>query len=201
MHRLLENNRRWAAEVAQRDSDFFRRLAQQQSPRFLWIGCSDSRVPANQITGLEPGEIFVHRNVSNLVVNNDVNLQAVLQYAIEVLRVEHIIICGHYGCGGVQAALGPRQEGALEIWINNIRTTLRQSKEFRQSREAEATAPELVDLACEINVRAQVENLGNNPLVLAAWERGQPLSVNGWIYRLEDGVIRNLDVSRSAPSD
>jgi carbonic anhydrase len=198
--KLLENNRTWAEEIRTKDPLFFSELAQQQSPRFLWIGCSDSRVPANQITGLAPGEVFVHRNISNLVINSDVNLLAVLQFAIDSLQVEHIIVCGHYGCGGVRLALGNRSSGAVEYWINHIRKTIRLSASLRASRAESLNSSDYFDQACEVNVKSQINNLAENPHVLDAWQRGQSLTLHGWIYRIEDGLIRDLEVSCSGPS-
>ena len=197
---LLQNNQKWAAQVAAENPGFFDRLSQGQSPKFLWIGCSDSRVPAAKITGAAPGDLFVHRNVANLVVNNDVNLMAVMQYSIFALKVEHIIVCGHYGCGGVLASMGDRHEGALEIWINNIRKASSRNATLQDAVNGDLTEAEVADLACELNVKEQVINVAENPLVLKAWEQGQRLSVHGWIYNLKNGLIQDLEVSQGSPN-
>jgi carbonic anhydrase len=193
---LLENNARWSADVSRREPEFFRQLAQQQAPEYLWIGCSDSRVPANQITGLAPGEVFVHRNVSNLCLNTDINLLSVLQYAVDILKVKHIIVCGHYGCGGVQAALRGRVEGVIDYWLNNIRDIYRR---HRKAFAPELTQEQQTDLLCELNVIEQVSNLSHCGIVTEAWNRGQDLTVHGWIYGIRDGVIKDLRISKSAP--
>jgi carbonic anhydrase len=188
---LFANNRAWAADSTRRDPDFFRRLCDIQRPGYLWIGCADSRVPANEIVGLGPGELFVHRNVANVVADDDNGL-AVLQFAIETLEVPHVIVCGHYGCGGVRAALGPPVQPPLESWLRHIREV------------AHARAVALAACAddddrwhrlCELNVIAQVRTLRQLPVVRKAWERGQPLVVHGWIYDLRDGLLRDLEVS------
>lgn len=200
IEKLLENNRSWAEQVQSENPEFFTQSALGQSPKFLWIGCSDSRVPATQVTGVKPGEIFVHRNVANLVVNNDVNLMAALQYSIFALKVEHVIVCGHYGCGGVQASLGDRHEGALEIWINNIRQLSGKNAVLQDALKGNMSEREVFNLACEINVSNQVTNLCENPLVLNAWEQGQKLAVHGWIYSLEDGLLKDLEITRNSPA-
>ncbi|HLH41871.1 MAG TPA: carbonic anhydrase [Bryobacteraceae bacterium] len=188
---LLENNRRWAALQTRRDPQFFERLCEIQRPDYLWIGCADSRVPANEIVGLAPGELFVHRNVANLVSPDDANCAAVVQYAVEVLSVKHIIVCGHYRCGGVEAALGGPSRGAVEVWLNHL----------RQVRSAHAAELErLPDHAarwrrlCELNVAAQVQSVSRLPYVIEAWRRAQPLAIHGWIYDLRDGLLRDLSV-------
>jgi carbonic anhydrase len=183
--KLLDNNRKWAERVNEENPDFFRKLKRQQRPKYLWIGCSDSRVPANQITGLLPGEVFVHRNISNQVINTDMNLMCVLQYAIEVLRVRHIIVCGHYGCGGINAVMSNRVSGLLEHWLDNVKTL--------QPKQKKVT----VDQMCELNVIAQVKNLSNNTIVQKAWKQGRKLYIHGWIYSISNGLIRDLDVTRS----
>lgn len=195
--RLIENNRRWAAHRTRVDPDFFPRLSRQQAPQYLWIGCADSRVPANEIVGLDPGELFVHRNVANLVLHTDLNCLSVLQYAVEVLRVRHVIVCGHYGCGGVLAAMQDRSLGLIDNWLRHLR-------DLHQEHEAAlaATAPETrSDRLCELNVMRQVENLCHTTIMQEAWHRGAPLSVHGWIYGLCDGLLRNLDVSRSSAAE
>ncbi len=192
---LFANNRRWAEHQTHRDPAFFERLCALQEPAHLWIGCADSRVPANEIVGLAPGELFVHRNVANIVHPGDPNCLAVVQYAVDVLRISHIIVCGHYRCGGVQAAFAPPTSDPLEGWISHVRATGR-------NHAAELAA--LPDDAarwhrlCELNVIAQVRVLGSQPLVLRAWERGQPLAIHGWIYDLRDGLLRDLEVSVNA---
>lgn len=187
--RLLDNNREWARSVSARDPDFFRRLSRQQAPHYLWIGCSDSRVPANEIVGLLPGEVFVHRNVANLVVHSDLNLLSVLQYAIDILKVRHIIVCGHYGCGGVRAAMEGREHGLIDNWLRNIKDTYSSNRDDVESRpDVDAR----IDRMCELNVLTQVRNVANTTIVQGAWSRGQPLTVHGWCYSLQDGLIRNL---------
>ncbi len=187
---LLDNNAQWAARVQERRPGFFENLAHQQAPEYLWIGCSDSRVPANQIVGLDPGEIFVHRNVANLVVHTDFNCLSVLQYAVEVLKVKHIIICGHYGCGGVAAALQNMEHGLIDNWLRNIKDLYEQYEaQFRDIKNDE----ERVNALCVLNVIGQVSNVAHTTIVQNAWKRGQDLSVHGWIYSIKDGLIKDLD--------
>jgi carbonic anhydrase len=189
---LFASNRAWASERTRRDPHFFERLCAIQKPAYLWIGCADSRVPANEIVGLAPGELFVHRNIGNIVHREDQNCLAVLQYAVDVLQISHIIVCGHYGCGGIQAAFGPPATEPLEGWIAHIRA-------IRQTHASElASLPD--DGArwkrlCELNVLEQVDVLSSLPTVVRAWERGQQLVVHGWIYDLHDGLLRDLEVS------
>lgn len=190
---LLDNNRFWADSLNARDPAFFQRLAAQQHPEFLWIGCSDSRVPANEVVGLMPGELFVHRNVANMVVATDMNLLSVLQYAVDVLQVRHIIVCGHYGCGGVRAALGRQELGLIDNWLRSLKGLYHQHRDRFQALEPDAQ----VDLLCELNVERQVRNVCHTTLVQNAWHRGQPLAVHGWIYGLQDGQIKDLNVSVS----
>ncbi|MGE4159974.1 MAG: carbonic anhydrase [Planctomycetota bacterium] len=191
---LFENNRIWANRQVEGDPEYFERLCGIQRPGYLWIGCSDSRVPANTIVGLAPGEVFVHRNVANIVSASDANVLSVVQYAVDILQISHIIVCGHYGCGGIQAAFGPFSNQPLEGWISGIRT-------IRQQHEAElAQLPD--DAArwkrlCELNVITQVRTLIQTPTVTAAWSRGQPLDIHGWIYDLHDGLLKDLEVSCS----
>ena len=196
LRQLLENNRRWAQQMREADPAFFQKLAAQQQPTFLWIGCSDSRVPANQIVGMQPGEVFVHRNVANVVVHSDLNCLSVLQFAVEVLRVRHVIVCGHYGCGGVRAAAEPRPHGLIDNWLRHIEDVI-------ADHEAELTdLPEgekRVDRICELNVQRQVRNVARTSVVQEAWARGDPLTVSGWIYRIDDGLIRDLDVALERP--
>jgi carbonic anhydrase len=188
---LLENNRKWSARIVQDDPEFFQRLSRQQAPEYLWIGCADSRVPANQITGLLPGEVFVHRNVANLVVHADLNCLSVIQYAVEVLKVRHIIVCGHYGCGGVKAAMQNVELGLIDNWLRNIKDIyVKHQPELEALPDGDAR----VDRLCELNVIEQVFNVCHTTIVQKAWKRGQPLAVHGWVYGLEDGLIKDLDV-------
>lgn len=186
---LLENNRAWAAARVAEDPEFFSRLVAQQTPEYLWIGCSDSRVPANQITGLDPGEVFVHRNVANVVVQTDFSMLSVLQFAVDVLKVKHVIVCGHYGCGGVKAALENQKNGLVDNWLRHIRNIARRNEE----ELAELAPPAALDRLCEINVLANAENLARTTIVEGAWERGQPLQIHSWAYRLDTGHINVLD--------
>jgi carbonic anhydrase len=188
---LLENNRRWSARMIEDDPQFFQRLSQQQAPEFLWIGCADSRVPANQITGLPPGEVFVHRNVANLVMHADLNCLSVIQYAVEVLKVKHIIVCGHYGCGGVRAALQNVELGLIDNWLRNIKDIY-----VKHQPELEALPDEntRTDRLCELNVIEQVYNVCHTTIVQKAWKRGQSLAVRGWIYGIDNGLIKDLGV-------
>jgi carbonic anhydrase len=186
---LFENNRNWAARIKAQDPAFFSKLMEQQAPDYLWIGCSDSRVPANEIVSLMPGELFVHRNVANLVVHSDLNCLSVLQYAVEVLQVEHIIVCGHYGCGGVQAALRNTRLGLIENWLCHVQDVMqRHEAQLADLADDEARLNRL----CELNVVEQVANVCQTTVVQSAWERGQPLAVHGWIYSIEDGLLRDL---------
>lgn len=194
---LFRNNRQWAASVKARDPDFFRKLAEQQTPQFLWIGCADSRVPANEIMGLLPGEVFVHRNVANLVVHTDMNCLSVLQYAVEVLKVRHILVTGHYGCGGVQAALENRQFGLIDNWLRNIQDVQ------RQHGDEIAALPESdrLNRLCELNVLAQVANVARTTILQGAWARGQDITVHGFVYSIEDGILRDLGAHVSGNAD
>ena len=185
---LLENNRNWAESIRATDPDFFRKLADQQNPEYLWIGCSDSRVPANQITGLAPGEVFVHRNVANLVAETDFNVLAVIQYAVDVLKVRHIIVCGHYGCGGVRAALENYRHGMIDNWLASIRSLARRNKEELDALDLDSA----VDRLCELNVLAQSAHVARTTILVDAWERGQPIAIHSWIYRLNTGLITPL---------
>ena len=192
---LFENNRRWATKLTAAEPDFFAKLAYQQAPDYLWIGCSDSRVPANEIVDLLPGELFVHRNVANLVIHSDMNCLSVLQYAVDVLKVRHVIVCGHYGCGGVRAAVDRRPHGLIDNWLRHVRDIYRQHEEEVDTRDDES---ERLNLLCELNVRQQVINVGNTTIVQDAWARDQALSVHGWIYSIADGLLRDLGLSISA---
>ena len=193
---LFERNRAWAARRHADDPDFFQRLARQQAPRYLWIGCSDSRVPANEIIGLDPGEIFVHRNVANVVAHTDLNCLSVLQFAIDVLRVEHVIVCGHYGCGGVQAALSNRPFGLIDNWLRNIKDVCLRHEDALAAIPDETAR---LDRACELNVAQQVANVCHTTIVQDAWRRKQQLTVHGWIYALVDGLLRDLGFCISGP--
>ncbi|MGN6552761.1 MAG: carbonate dehydratase [Verrucomicrobiota bacterium] len=194
LKQLFENNQAWAEKIRQRDPEFFVKLSQQQSPRYLWIGCSDSRVPANEIVGLLPGELFVHRNIANLVVHTDLNCLSVMQFAVEILKVRHIIVCGHYGCSGVIAALRRDRIGLSDNWLRHL-------QDVRQKHEkALATASgdvEASDRLCEFNVIEQVANVCQTTIVRDAWDKGQELAVHGWIYGLKDGHLRDLNVTVS----
>ncbi len=189
---LLENNRRWAASMKESDPRFFERLAAQQRPTFLWIGCSDSRVPANVIVGLDPGEIFVHRNVANVVVPSDLNCLSVIQFAVEVLEVRHVIVCGHYGCGGVRAAVDGEPHGLIDHWLRPI-----QDVHHAHDEELAAIADpaQRLDRLTELHVRQQVLNVARTPIVQDAWARDRSLKVSGWVYRIEDGLLRDLGVT------
>lgn len=196
VNNLLDNNRRWAGSKTDRDPDFFQRLVRQQSPAYLWIGCADSRVPANEIVGLDPGELFVHRNVANLAPPQDANYLSVLQFAVEVLKVRHILVVSHYGCGGVTAALEGVHHGLIDHWLAPIR-------EIAEDRQAELEAihdsKARHDRLCELNVIRQVRNVASNPFVIQAWERGADLTVHGWCYSIENGLVTDLDVAVSQP--
>ena len=193
---LLENNRRWAADIQARNPGFFDRLKQQQTPGYLWIGCADSRVPANEIVGLPPGEVFVHRNVANVVVHSDLNCLSVVQYAVEVLKVRHIIVTGHYGCGGVRAAMSSGQFGMIDNWLRHIKDVyLIHQRELDAIEDEELRA----DRLCEHNVVHQVRNVCYTSIVQNAWQRGQKLAVHGWIYGLADGLLKDLQVTVSGP--
>ena len=193
---LLERNRAWAAATVADDPGFFAALAERQSPEYLWIGCADSRVPANEIVGLAPGEIFVHRNVANVVVHTDLNCLSVLQYAVDVLAVAHVVVCGHYGCGGVQAALEDTRHGLIDNWLRHVMDV-----EEKHADEI-ASLPETrrLDRLCELNVVEQVANVCQTTIVEDAWSRGQELTVHGLVYGLRDGLLRDLGVSRSSPA-
>jgi carbonic anhydrase len=195
LSRLFENNRAWSARIRERDPGFFRALSQQQSPGYLWIGCADSRVPANDIVGLLPGELFVHRNVANLVVHTDLNCLSVIQFAVDILKVRHVIVCGHYGCSGVHAALGRDRLGLVENWLRHVQDVRNKHADVI-SLLAEATAQ--ADRLCELNVIEQVVNVCETSIVRDAWERGQAVSVHGWIYGIADGLLRDLGMTASA---
>ena len=194
---LLRGNRAWAAAVVERDAGFFRRLEAQQAPHYLWIGCSDSRVPANEITGTDPGDVFVHRNVANVVVHTDLNCLSVLQYAIEVLRVEEIVICGHLGCGGVLAALDGRRRGLIDNWLRHVQNVAHAHAALLAAVPSDARA----DLLCRLNVVEQVTNVCRTTIVQEAWDRGDRVRVHGLVYGLADGLLRDLGVSTSGADE
>ena len=187
--RLLLENKAWAAEKLEIDPQYFLRQSKDQSPEFFWIGCSDSRVPANEVTNTEPGEIFVHRNVANLVVNTDLNLLSVLQYAVEVLKVKHIIVCGHYGCGGVKAAMTQKSYGIINKWLRNIKDVYRFHRDEIDSIQDEQKR---VDRLVELNVKEQIHNLAKTSIVQKAWINRQGPTLHGWVYRLDDGILNNI---------
>ena len=191
---LLAANRDWAARAVAEDSDYFNRLADQQKPSYMWIGCSDSRVPANQIVGLPPGEVFVHRNIANLVVPSDLNCLSVLQYAVDVLQVRHVIVTGHYGCGGIQAVAEDQRVGLVDNWLRHVQAIMR-------DHESELEGLDIYEktrVLGEINVRSQVLNVGRTTIVQDAWSRGQELTLHGWIYDIQDGLLRDLEVESSS---
>ena len=195
---LFANNRAWAERTTGRDPDFFSRLARQQAPDYLWIGCSDSRVPANEIVDLLPGELFVHRNVANVVVHTDLNCLSVLQYAVDVLQVQHVIVCGHYGCGGVQAALENAKLGLINNWLRHVQDVVHKHQEQLASLDHPA---QRLDRLCELNVIEQVVNVSRTTIVQDAWARGQQLSVHGWIYGLQDGLLHDLRMGVSGEAE
>ncbi len=189
---LFERNRLWSMRQLQEDPGYFRRLEKLQAPKYLWIGCSDSRVPANQITGLNPGEVFVHRNIANVIVHTDLNCLSVVHYAIQVLRVEHVIVCGHYGCGGVRAALGGQPNGLIDNWLRHIEDVRERHAELLETVDGHEGK---WDKLCELNVVEQVRNLARSTPVRDAWQQGQELMLHGWIYGLRDGRLVDLDIS------
>lgn len=193
---ILDRNKAWSAERQRTEPGYFDRLAAVQDPDILWIGCSDSRVPADTVTGLTPGEIFVHRNVANIVYAADLNCMSVVHYAVEVLRVSHIIVCGHYGCGGVITAYENRQNGLIDHWLEPIKTTARRNRKRLRTIDDKA---ERINLLCELNVKQQVMNVANSPIVVNWWNSGHSLSVHGWIYGLHDGLLQNLKCTRTEP--
>ena len=189
---LKENNRRWAAAKVAADPGFFKRLEAQQSPQYLWIGCSDSRVPANEIVDLDPGELFVHRNVANLAPPQDANYLSVLQFAVDVLKVKHILVVGHYGCGGVAAAVDGQRRGLVDHWLHPIREV---NHDHRDELDAIPDERARLDRLCELNVIRQVKNVATDVFVQDAWARGQPICVHGWVYSLSNGLVKDLDVT------
>ncbi|MGZ3305269.1 MAG: carbonic anhydrase [Asticcacaulis sp.] len=195
---LIANNRRWAAAKTQVDPEFFKRLTSQQTPEYFWIGCSDSRVPANEIVNLDPGEMFVHRNVATLAPPQDANYLSVLQYAVHVLKVKHVLVVGHYGCGGVRTAVESQDHGLIDHWLAPIREVAHAHKHELDACGSEA---EMLNALCEMNVRAQVRNITLNPITLAAWRAGHELTIHGWVYSLENGLVTDLGVSVSGLPD
>ena len=189
LSQLFENNKAWAGQIRQQDPEFFLKLSRQQSPGYLWIGCADSRVPANQIVGLLPGELFVHRNIANLVVHTDLNCLSVMQFAVDVLKVRHIIVCGHYGCGGVQAALRDARLGLSDNWLRHVQDVRKKHEKLLAGVTGDS---KVSDRLCELNVIEQVANVCHTTIARDAWERGQDLQVHGWIYGLQDGLLRDL---------
>jgi len=191
---LFDRNLAWATAIKERDPDFFPQLSRQQSPEYLWIGCSDSRVPANQIVNLPPGEVFVHRNIANLVIHTDLNCLSVIQFAVEVLKVKHIIVCGHYDCGGVGAAMEDKEHGLIDNWLCHIKDV----SHLNAEKLAGLKQDEKFDLLCELNVKEQVKNVCNTTVVQKAWRNGAELSVHGWIYNIENGILKDLDTRISS---
>jgi carbonic anhydrase len=197
LKRLLDQNKSWAESIKKNEPEFFQTLAKQQSPAFLWIGCSDSRVPATQLVGTMPGEMFVHRNVANVVVHTDFNCLSVMQYAVDVLKVSHIIVCGHHGCGGVKAAMNNAQLGLIDNWLRHVQDVVSKHEEVLSTLHEDKR----LDRLCELNVIEQVLSVGRTTIVQSAWQRGQELVVHGWIYGLEDGLLRDLGVSIDGTGD
>jgi carbonic anhydrase len=195
--KLLLQNKAWSEEKVQLDKDFFSRLASQQKPKFLWIGCSDSRVPANEITGTDPGEIFVHRNIANMVVHTDLNMLSVLQYAVEILKVEHIIVCGHYGCGGIEAALSNKSFGLINKWLRNIKEVY---KMYQREVDAIADPVEKVNRLVELNVMEQCQDLIKTSIIQKAWKERQAPEIHGWAYGLKDGRVKELTTIKADPA-
>ena len=185
---IIKRNQEWAAAVTAEYPDFFSELSNQQNPEYMWIGCSDSRVPANQIMDLPPGEVFVHRNIANVVVHTDLNCLSVIQYAVEVIKVKHIIVCGHYGCGGVKAAMEGKQLGLIDNWLRHIKDVRR----FHAGKLEKLEGDDELDALCELNVVEQVTNVSNTTIVKNAWRRGEELYIHGWIYDIENGLLQNL---------
>jgi carbonic anhydrase len=191
---LFDNNFRWASQIKEKNPEFFSQLSSQQAPEYLWIGCSDSRVPANEIVDLPPGEVFVHRNIANVVVHTDLNCLSVIQYAVDVLRVKHIIVCGHYGCGGIKAAMESQEHGLIDNWLRHIKDVHR----FNADKLSGLDSDKKLDLLCELNVMEQVFNVCNSTIVQNAWETGAELSVHAWVYSIEDGILNELQTCISS---
>jgi carbonic anhydrase len=189
---VFENNKKWAESVKQSDPSFFERLSEGQSPKILWIGCSDSRVPANNVCGLDPGEMFVHRNIANIVAHGDINCLSVVQYAVEVLKIEDIVVCGHYGCGGVRAAVANQSCGLIDNWLQNIKDVYALNK--TELNALTHDKEKQLDRLCELNIVQQVENLCRTTIVQDAWQRGETLNVHGWVYNMHDGILHDMDL-------
>ncbi len=194
LQHLFDMNRAWADEIKKSNPDFFSQLSKQQAPEYLWIGCSDSRVPANQIVRLPPGAVFVHRNIANVVVHTDLNCLSVIQYAVDILKVKHIVVCGHYGCGGINAALEKKEHGLIDNWLRHIKDVSRFNADKLEGLDTEAKQ----NLLCELNVIEQVRNVCSTTLVKRAWKEGAELSVHGWIYSIENGILKDLETSVSS---
>ncbi|MEW6992360.1 carbonate dehydratase [Colwelliaceae bacterium 6441] len=193
---LFKNNRVWAEKIKHEDPSFFKSLSEQQTPEYLWIGCSDSRVPANELLGMLPGEVFVHRNIANQVIHTDLNCLSVIQYAVEILHVKHIIVCGHYGCGGVQASLDTESYGLIDNWLKHIEDVYRF---HHQKLDAISNERDKVNTLCELNVIEQVANVCNTTILRNAWEKNQDITIHGFVYNLHDGILKNLNVTNSGP--
>ena len=191
---LFEKNLEWATAIKKKDPDYFPRLSRQQHPQYLWIGCSDSRVPANQIVSMPPGEIFVHRNIANVVVHTDLNCLSVIQYAVEILKVEHIVVCGHYGCGGIRSAMDDKEYGLLDNWLRHVKDV----KRFNEDKLKDLPLSEQFDLLCELNVKEQFTNVCNTSVVQNAWKNGTQLTVHGWIYSIENGILQSLSACNAS---
>ena len=191
---LFDNNQQWADKIKKEDPQFFKRLSEQQKPEYLWIGCSDSRVPANELLGMSPGEVFVHRNIANQVIHTDLNCLSVIQFAVENLKVKHIIVCGHYGCGGIIASIDNKRHGLIDNWLGHIKDVYRFHKEQLDSVEDHQTK---VNLLCDLNVVEQVANVCNTTTLVNAWKKNQDVTVHGFVYNLHDGILKNLNVSSS----
>ena len=186
---LFQRNLDWATSIKERDPDFFTNLSKQQAPDYMWIGCSDSRVPANQIVNLPPGEVFVHRNIANVVVHTDLNCLSVLQFAVDVLNVKHVVICGHYGCGGIEAAMTDDEYGLVDNWLRHVKDVYR----FNEKKFDGLDDRQKHNLLCELNVKEQVRNISNTTIVKNAWKAGKELSIHGWVYNIENGILKDLD--------
>lgn len=194
LKQLFEHNKIWAEKITKEQPDFFDKLSQQQSPEYLWIGCSDSRVPANELLGMLPGEIFVHRNIANQVIHTDLNCLSVIQYAVEILKIKHIIVCGHYGCGGVAASLDDNQHGLIDNWLRHISDVYR----FHKDELSQLSGDDLTNRLCELNVVEQVANVANTTTLINAWAANQDIAVHGFVYNLHDGILKDLEVSISS---
>jgi carbonic anhydrase len=194
LQHLFDSNLAWANDVKEKNPDFFSQLSKQQAPEYLWIGCSDSRVPANQIVRLPPGAVFVHRNIANVVVHTDLNCLSVIQYAVDILKVKHIVVCGHYGCGGIKASMEKIEHGLIDNWLRHVKDVSRFNAKKLEGLEDE----EKVDRLCELNIIEQVRNVSNTTIVKRAWKAGSELSVHGWIYSIENGILKDLDTSVSS---